>query len=461
MKKIKIVFMSLICFLVANVYSAPVEETWLSNNVPSLKNTYHEYFDSFGIAVEYGNFGLSCKGNKYTGQYEWNKSWGNPVELYYEDVRNGLKKQADSITTGNELKPQFLLQWWNGDGSGQRMVDFTASNGKTIKVPESLNGEQLIYAVLSSVKKMGIKMRGHVLTWHSQTPDGFFAEGYKPKYNGELLANPVDKETMTARHEWYIKTVLGCVDAWEKANGYGKGNHIIWAWDVVNEAMADDAGKVYTGESQNWLRGSTANTKNKKPDNGGSRWFQIYGNEEFIVNAFRFANAYAPSDVKLCYNDYNEYMDYGAGWKTSAILHVIEVIKAGEAKKINGKNVAPRFDVIGMQSHVGVSWPGVNGYESALKRFLKVADVHVTEIDISAKSPEEAQKTYGDYFNMLKKYGKKYSGEHKIINVTVWGINNENSWINRDGKTYPLLFSKQNNVYKPNDSFWAVINAAK
>lgn len=458
------------------------DEGWLADSVPSLYETYKDQFDSIGIAAEFGNFGLVCTGDKYTGTYT-QAYWGTPSELYYDEVQNGIKKHASSITLGNELKPQFLLQWWDGDGSNQTMVDFTASNGTTIKVPDKLNGESLIYATLNVTKKMGVKMRGHVLTWHSQTPDGFFAENYKPEYDGNLLSNPVDKATMTARHEWYIKTVLECVDAWEKANNY----RAIWAWDVVNEAMADDAGKSYTGDSQNWLRGSTSGTKNMKPENGGSRWFQIYENEEFIINAFRFANAYAPADVKLCYNDYNEYMDYDLGWKTSAIEHIVQLIKDGNAETINGKSISPRLDVIAMQSHVGTSWPGVSGYESALKRFLEIADVHVSELDFSAETEELAKAAYKDYFTLLQKYGKNYSGAHQIKNVTIWGINNESSWINPSyaggKKTYPLLFNLINNVdtnkkgvtydtgaetlpqydigdsYKPNNSFWAVINA--
>lgn len=466
------------------------EVTWLDASIPSLKETYKDVFESIGIAAEYGNFGLSCNGNKFTGTYT-HSGWGIPSELYYEEVQNGIAKHADSITLGNELKPQFLLQWWKGE-SNNSYVDFTASNGKTIKVPSKLNGESLIYATLNTAKKMNVKMRGHVLTWHSQTPDGFFAENYTPAYNGDLIANLVDKETMTARHEWYIKTVLECVANWEAANGYGIGNHLIWAWDVVNEAMADDAGKAYTGANQDWLRGSTAQTKNKSPNNGGgSRWYQVYGNEEFIINAFRFANAYAPSDVKLCYNDYNEYMDYSAGWKTSAIEHIVGLIKAGEAKTVNGNSVAPRIDVIAMQSHVGTNWPGVSGYEAALKRFLAIADVHVSEIDFAAETQESAETAWGEYFAMLKKYGKNYSGAHKVTNVTIWGINNESSWINpsivneKIVKTYPLLFNLVNNVdgnkkdviydtgaeslpqydvgdtYKPNKSFWAVMGAIK
>lgn len=428
------------------------QDNWLADSVPSIKQTYSDTFDYIGLAVEYGNFGLKyTDNNKYTGTYTHDESWGTPSEFYYSEVQQGISKHANTITLGNELKPQFLLQWWDGDGSSQTKTTFTASNGQKIQVPDKLNGEALIYATLNAAKKAGVKMRGHVLTWHSQTPEGFFRENYSK--NGNL----VSKEVMTARHEWYIKTVLECVAEWEKANhlaGKETGNHLIWAWDVVNEAMADDASDPSTGS---WLRGSTSETQGKDPANGGSRWYEIYKNEDFIINAFRFANAYAPADVKLCYNDYNEYMTN----KTSAIEHIARMIKAGEAQSIAGKSVSPRLDAIAMQSHVGSSWPSITEYENALKKFLAIADVHVSELDISAASSSEAATAYANYFKMLKKYGKNYSG-NKITCVTIWGINNENSWINpnSDGNTtYPLLFSKTGETYDTNNSFWAVINS--
>lgn len=415
---------------------------WLSDSTPSLKETYKDIFDSFGLACEYGNFGTN---------------WGTPVELYYDEVQNGLKKHVDSMTLGNELKPQFMLSWWgNGDGAKESMTSFTASNGQKIQVPETIQGLSRLNDILTILKKNNLKMRGHVLTWHSQTPDDFFAEGYSAEYNGELISNPVSKEVMTARHEWYIKTILEYINEWEADNGYGTGNHIIWTWDVVNEAIADDATKT------DYLRGSTSGTKGKTPADGGSRWYQIYQSNEFIVNAFRFANAYAPADVPLAYNDYNEYMDYSDGWKTTGILNLIESIKNGEAQTINRKLVKPRIDVMGMQSHVNPDWPGVSGYENALKRYLAAGvDVHVSEFDIAATSTDSAKSAYSDYFKMLKKYGKSYSGTNKITNVTIWGLNNENSWISKDGTQYPLLFNKINNEYIPNDSFDAVIEAAK
>ena len=417
-------------------------ENWLSASTPSLKETYKDIFDSFGLACEYGNFG--------TG-------WGTPVELYYDEVQNGLKKHVDSMTLGNELKPQFMLCWWgNGDEAKESMTSFTASNGQIIQVPETIQGLSRLNDILTILKKNNLKMRGHVLTWHSQTPDDFFAEGYSAEYNGELISNPVSKEVMTARHEWYIKTILEYVNDWESRNGYGIGNHIIWTWDVVNEAIADDA------TTTAYLRGSTSGTKDNNPADGGSRWYQIYQSDEFIVNAFRFANAYAPADVPLAYNDYNEYMDYSGGWKTTGILNLIENIRNGEAQTINGKLVKPRIDVMGMQSHVNPDWPGVSGYENALKRYLDAGvDVHVSEFDIAATSTGSAKSAYSDYFKMLKKYGKNYSGTNKITNVTIWGLNNENSWISKDGTQYPLLFNKINDEYIPNDSFDAIIEAAQ
>lgn len=419
--------------LLFTAVSVFAKDDWLSSKVPSFKETYSQYFDYVGISAEYGN---------------WGNGWGVKGELTYKEVQNGLKKHADTITLGNCFKPQFIFGWWGNNPTVTKNT-YTASNGITIQIPQINNLERL-GAIMQICKDNGLKMRGHVLVWHGQTDEAFFREDYNK--NKKL----VSKDEMTARQEWYIKTVLEYVTAWEKKNNGGK--HIIWAWDVVNEAAADDATKA------NFARGSTPSTKDKSPTDypQGSRWFQIYGNDEFIVNAFRFANAYAPSDVKLCYNDYNEYMDYNQGWKTTAILKIIENIRAGKAQMINGKSVKPRIDAMGMQSHLGVSWPGVNGFESALKRYLAAGlDVHITEMDFSAQSQEEAAKAYGEYFKMLKKYGKNntsYKGKH-ITCVTVWGINNENSWIsNSNGKKqYPLLFTKEGGKYYPNDSFWAIM----
>ncbi len=426
-----------------NISLVPVvEENWLS--VTSLKENFVTggYFDRFGLACE-----LS--------------------EITSTTTAQGLAYHSNTTTSGNELKPDFVFAWVSPSQSN--MTTFKASNGKTIQVPATINFSAKMDPFLNAVKAAGLQMRGHVLTWHSQTPEWFFTTDYAQTVTTDSSGAPVnlvDKETMTARHEWYIKSVLEHVAQWEAANGYGTGNHLIYSWDVVNEAVADNAANNDTG----YLRGSTSSTRNKTPANGGSRWFQIYGNEEFIVNAFRFANAYAPDDVTLCYNDYNEYLNYddrnGGSWKTEGIIRLLTAIKNGEEQIIDGRSVKPRIDAMGMQSHVGQSWPGISGYENALKRFLNYGiDVQITEFDIATKSNDDTSN-WAEYFNMLMKYSKKgseiskYNGHH-ITGITLWGINDENSWIYKNGTQYPLIFKKSGNNIVPKKCYYSVINSAR
>ena len=423
------------------------QETWL--DAPSLKEAYVEsgIFDRFGFACE-------------------------TDEISNADTAKGLVRHGNTTTPGNELKPQFVL-WQYSQPTD--LTDFTDSAGTTIKVPKSINFSEKMDPYLKAAKDAGIQIRGHVLVWHSQTFEWFFTKDYAFEVTYDSNGKPnnlVDKETMTARQEWYIKSVLKHVADWEAANGYGEGKHLIYSWDVVNEAVADDARDNDTA----FLRGSTPGTQDAHgndygcTEGGGSRWYQIYESGEFIVNAFRFANAYAPADVTLCYNDYNEYMDYSGGdgtgaWKTKGIERLVKLIQNGEEKTVNGNSVKPRIDAIGMQSHVGASWPGVSSYEGAIKRFLALdIDVQVTEFDIGTSNKDDTTN-WSSYFKMLKKYGKngseasKYNG-HCITGVTIWGINDENSWVSKGGSQYPLIFKESGSSYVTKECFYSVLEAA-
>ena len=37
-----------------------------------------------------------------------------------------------------------------------------------------------------------------------------------------------------------------------------------------------------------------------------SNWWHVYKSNKFIINAFKYANKYTPSDVELYYNDFGE-----------------------------------------------------------------------------------------------------------------------------------------------------------
>ena len=107
-------------------------------------------------------------------------------------------------------------------------------------------------------QKNKIKIHGHTLIWHSQTPRWVF-EGPDGK--------PATRELVLKRMKNHIEGVMK----------HYKGK--IDAWDVVNEAFNED--------------GTLRN----------SQWKRIVG-DDFIEKAFEFARAADPS-AKLVYNDYN------------------------------------------------------------------------------------------------------------------------------------------------------------
>lgn len=381
----------------ASAEQAPV--SWL--DAPSIYEAYKDDFDYFGLAC-------TLRG-----------------ELNTIEGPEGISHHANCITMGNELKPDFLFNWQNFN----QTVDFVAEDGKTYQMPYGLPYFNNLNLILKICKMYNLQLRGHVLVWHSQTPDWFFKEDFGKNNNNNL----VDKETMTARQEWYIKSVLEYVNDWEAKNN--KGQHIITTWDVVNEACSDSAGDIkYLREDSNWYR--------------------IYKDDTFIINAFRYANKYAPSDVLLCYNDYNCYQS----GKTRAICKVIDSIRA---------TPDARVDVVGMQSHISVNYPGINSFETAIKTFLaKDIDIQITELDIAngnqKYSPIQLKSTYKQYFKLFKKY-KKTEGNYGIRGVTIWGLEDSSTWLNSQdqykGHTqYPLLFNKD---FTCKPAFYGVLEAAE
>ena len=372
------------------------QKKWLE--VPALKDTYKPYFDYFGFAVPEN-------------------------QLTNAGLMKGLSYQASCFTCENECKPDFIFNW----ARPSALVEFRAEDGNAYKVPASLSGFDRLSRILGIAKQYGMIMRGHVLVWHNQTPDWFFKVDYSPE------GAYVDKATMTARQEWYIKSVLEFVRHWEEENN--NNQRIIVAWDVVNEACTDAAW------SDNPLRTQ-------------SPWYTIYGDDTFIVNAFRYANKYAPSEVKLAYNDYSSY----APNKTKAICKIVQDIQAARDARI---------DIVGMQSHVSMTYPAVADYEKAVKQFLALGvDVQVTEMEIAfggrRTTQQELADRYAQYFKLFLKY-RKVPGKNGISGITLWGTKDEVSWVyhnaDENNKTQrPLLFEKE---YECKPAFWSVLETAQ
>lgn len=339
-------------------------------DIPSLKDVYADYFKIGGAVTA--------------------------SELAPTTTKNLVLKHYNSITAGNELKPDSLLDY-----------KATVATGSNTDPQVNLNNAR---SILSFCEKNNIPMRGHVFVWHQQTPDWFFRENYEE--GGEWAS----KEVMLQRLENYIKNVFAAL-----AKEYP--NLEFYAYDVVNECYLDD-GSARQGGANNGSQQT-------------SPWVQIFGDNSFIEPAFEFARKYAPEGCKLYYNDYNEYID----GKTNAIYNM--------AMDLKEKGI---IDGIGMQSHLDTGFPTVAQYEKALAKFASTGlDIQVTELDIttndtSAAGFEKQAEIYSGILDACVKYADSISA------VIFWGTTDETSW---RGDRCPLLF---NGDYTAKPAYYAIID---
>ncbi|MCR4900778.1 MAG: endo-1,4-beta-xylanase, partial [Treponema sp.] len=144
--------------------------------------------------------------------------------------------------------------------------------------------------------------------------------------------------------------------------------------------------------------------------------------------------------------------------KTKAICKVVQDIQSAHDARI---------DVIGMQSHVSMTYPTLADYEKAVQTFLALGvDVQVTEMEIAfggkLANQEALADFYADYFKLFLKY-RKFPGKNGISGVTLWGTRDEASWIRNNSDSMnkvqrPLLFEKE---YECKTAFWSVLETAQ
>ena len=329
----------------------------------------------------------------------------NYSQLTNQSVLNHVKSQYNSITLENEMKPDSLLGGYANKISvsqAKSMGYYIPDNYKESTVPK-INFDT-VDKVMKICYENGIGMRAHTLVWHSQTPQWFFKNEYSAS-NGY-----VSQSVMDARMEFYIKTVMNHV----YSSSYGS---CVYAWDVVNEYF--------------------------HATNSG--WEAVYGKcgnrPAFVKRAYQYAydclDYYGLSGkVSLFYNDFNTYME------VNDVITMINYINS-DKKLCNG---------VGMQSHVGTTFPSVDYYTQALKSFVNAGfEVQITELDTSSKSSsDQANYVYQlmKNVNSIKKSGGNISG------ITLWGISDDVSWIS--ASEYPLLFSSLN---VPKESYYKFIQA--
>ncbi|MDE6115123.1 MAG: endo-1,4-beta-xylanase [Muribaculum sp.] len=345
-------------------------------------------FAQFGKPVDNGPASLK---DAYDGYFtmgvavnQRNVSDSTQIEL--------IKKEFNSITAENDMKPGELHPAegvWNWE-RGDKIADFCRANG--------------------------IKLRGHCLVWHSQFCDWMFNDK-----NGK----PVSKEVFYKRLREHIHTVV---------NRY---KDIVYAWDVVNEAMSD-GGRGWNGKAPDPYR--------------NSRLYQLCG-DEFIAKAFEYAHEADP-DAILFYNDYNA----ATPAKRDRIYDMVKKMQ----------NAGVPITGIGMQGHYNIYGPSEEDVDSAITKYSELVDhIHITELDIRcneemggqlrfSKGENNAMPSYvstlhEDQFARMFRVFRKH--KDVIDNVTMWNLSDRDSWLGLNN--HPLVFDEN---LKPKKAYYAVKN---
>jgi endo-1,4-beta-xylanase len=363
--------------------------------VPALKDVYSDYF----------MIGAAINGNSHD-----NASIRSP------ELAAITKYHFNSTVYSNLMKPAYILD----HSVSRRLAEEGDQTAVGVNFRDSVPGMEF-------AKEHGLGMRGHTLVWHTQTPDWFFYEDYNTSND------VVDKDTMLARLENYIRQVL----EFYQENYPG----IIHSWDVVNEAVTLSAGQF--DNSTGWY---TRTKVGSGAEEHYTYWYKVVG-PDYVEKAFEFARKYAAPGVSLFYNDYNVFDTP----KTDAIVTLLELLLEKDL-----------VDGIGLQSAFGLNWPGsvTTSFRQALRKFAELGlEIQMTELTIRIDNEEQFASQafkYKEFFDLLLEMHVNNGGPANITVVNFFGLMDRYLFYARDRQLH-WLFDEN---LQPKPSYYAVVQAA-
>jgi endo-1,4-beta-xylanase len=246
-------------------------------------------------------------------------------------------------------------------------------------------------AILAYADGQGMRVKGHTLIWHGSVPE---------------WVNALSASDLRIAFESHIRAV---------------GEHYrgrLLAWDVVNEAVADDG---------SGLRDTV---------------FRQKLGDGYIADAFRLAHEADPQAL-LFYNDYN---GEGMGSKSNRIYELVKGLRA-QGVPVDG---------VGLQMHISAnSRPSDANIAANMRRLADLGlVVNISEMDVrigsvagSAQSRLDAQRSaYHDIVRVCVM-------EPRCQSVTFWGFTDAHTWIAGDA---PLLYDEQ---YARKPAYFGVLDA--
>ncbi len=359
----------------------------------------------------------------FTALLVWQCSSSNKVQSGSNliDSTKGIKDYYSNYfpigaaVTPNDLKNDeapFIIQQFNS------MTPENAMKMGPIHPEENRYYWNDADSIMAFAEHNHIRVRGHNLCWHNQTPRWLFRDS--------ATHTNVTKEVLLQRLKDHINAVV--------TRYKGK----IYAWDVVNEVIADD---------------SATNFRN-------SQWYQVCG-EDFVAKAFEYSHEADPKAI-LFYNDYNTEQPV----KRKKIYRMLKKML----------NAGVPVQGMGLQAHWSINTPPQEELEKSIQLFSSLGlQIQITELDISVYAgrqggqiiqgqrpqlqqpavftPEMEQQQLEKYkmvFDVFRKYKKQITG------ITFWNISDRYSWLDSRGrKNFPLLFDAN---LKPKKAFWEVTN---
>ena len=250
-------------------------------------------------------------------------------------------------------------------------------------------------ALVAFAMANGMRVKGHALIWHGSVPSWVDA------------LPPADLRTMVAN---YIRDV----------GAHYRGQ--VPAWDVVNEAVADDGAG---------LRDTV---------------FRRKLGDGYIAEAFRLARQADPSALLF----YNDYGGEGLNAKSNRIYDLVRSLLA-QGVPIDG---------VGLQMHITASNPPSTAAVAANMR--RLADlgllVNISEMDVRIReAPGALQARLELQKTVYKSIVTVCVQEPRCDAVTFWGVTDAHSWIDSQfGPDDPLLFDEQ---YAAKPALYGVLEA--
>ncbi|TCB97317.1 hypothetical protein E0H26_13790 [Micromonospora zingiberis] len=294
-----------------------------------------------------------------------------------------LTRHFNQITPENHMKPEA---WYDAEGT--------------------FRPHEQALAMMDFARDNDLRVYGHVLVWHSQTPQWFFQDAA----GQPLTTSTAHQQVLRERLRTHIFNVAESLS--ERYGPFGSPTNPLYAFDAVNEVVSD------SGEYADGLR--------------RSEWYRILG-ESFIDLTFAYADeafndVYAAegSDrpVALFINDYNTEQS----GKQARYLALVQRLLA-RGVPVHG---------VGHQFHVSLAMP-VSALATALETFAELPVTQaVTELDVTTGTPVTQAKLidqgyyYRDAFRIFRAHADD------LLAVTVWGLTDGRSW--RSGNGAPLLF---------------------